>query len=192
MTLQLTQVSRPNQSNAAPVVSPRHPRGGVRRDTAMLMFDKAVGLIRQVTDEGPLWLVRFNPATECSEFIESERLEQESYRDSLYREIDWRLGLDRKRDYLLSSVPRLHLEISPCGRVHPPHTFHPAANNYGRLELYAAEVYREATLDAIAADPLNCWTRPVEIYAGVDGVGRALRLDQFQWIEQSEPFAKSV
>lgn len=157
----------------------------------MLMFDKGVALVRQMTEAGPLWLVRFNPTTQCSEFIEAGRLEQETYRDALYREIDWQLGFDRKKDYVMSSVPRLHLEISPCGRIHPPKTFHPETNNFGRLELYAIEVYRSAALATLAADPLNCWTRPVEIYSGVDGEGRALRADQFQWIEQSEPFAKT-
>lgn len=157
----------------------------------MLLFDRAIALIRTIDDTGTRWLLRWNPRRECSELLESDRLDGESYRDALYRELDWQLGLDRKKDYLMSAVPRLHLEIGPCGRIHPPRTFDPETGGFGRIELYAVEVYRQATLERLAADPLNCWTRPIEIYAGVDGQGRAMRLDQHGWIDQSEAIERA-
>ncbi|HRF01744.1 MAG TPA: hypothetical protein PLI18_14570 [Pirellulaceae bacterium] len=156
----------------------------------MLIYDRGVALIRRMTDQGPEWLLRWNPTRECSELIEADRLSGETYREALYREIDWQLGLDRKKDYLMSSVPRLHFELTPCGRVHPAKTFEPETANYGRLELYAVEVYRAPTLERLAADEKNCWTRPIELLEGVDGQGRALREDQFRWLERTEAIGR--
>ena len=80
----------------------------------MLLFSKSIAMIRHMQGEEVSWLLRWSEQQSQSRFIEAPRLEGESYRDALFREIDWQLSLDRKRDYLLSSVPRIHFEVSPC------------------------------------------------------------------------------
>ena len=156
----------------------------------MILFSKAVALIRTLEEEKSRWLLRWNEQAAHSQFVESPRLDGESYRDALYREIDWQLGLDRKRDYLLSSVPRIHFEVSPCGKVLPAKTHDYEQSDFGIIEVYTAEIYRNSVIDRLNEDPTNCWTSSSEIHAGVDGKGRELRLDHFQYVVQSEAISK--
>lgn len=100
-------------------------------------------------------------------------------------------GLIARKDYLLSSVPRIHFEVSPCGNVHAPKTFDHELSDFGIVEIYTAEVYRQAVKDRLDDDDLNCWTTSKEILSGVDGKGREVRLDQYEFIVQSEAIGRS-
>ena len=73
-------------------------------------FDGSIALIRRTEPSYSSWLACWHDQSECLEFIVSPRLGQESYRDCLSREIAWTLRLARDRDYLVSSVARLHYE----------------------------------------------------------------------------------
>ena len=53
---------------------------------------------------------------ETIDLIRAPRLEGETYRDSLLREVAWRLDLDAKRDLVTSGVPRAHLNSRLCGK----------------------------------------------------------------------------
>lgn len=75
----------------------------------------AIALIRRWFGEEPRWLVRLARAGREADLIEAPRLEGESFRESLDREIAWQLHLRSGRDYIISSVPRLHAE-TPCTR----------------------------------------------------------------------------
>ncbi|TWT57457.1 hypothetical protein KOR42_08180 [Thalassoglobus neptunius] len=70
----------------------------------------ALALIRRWFDGRPRWLVLSNDNESATRLIEAERLEKESLRESIDREIAWELGLRRRKDYIVSNVPRLHLE----------------------------------------------------------------------------------
>ncbi|MEW4490109.1 hypothetical protein AB1L42_18640 [Thalassoglobus sp. JC818] len=70
----------------------------------------ALALIRRWFDDRPRWLVLSDEKESTSRLIEAERLQKESLRESIDREIAWELGLRRSKDYIVSSVPRLHLE----------------------------------------------------------------------------------
>ena len=157
----------------------------------MILFSKSVALIRHIENERANWLVRWDPQQSQAAFVESPRLEGETYREALYREIDWQLGLDRKKDYLLSSVPRIHFEVSPCGNVHPAKTFDYEQSDFGIVEIYTAEVYRQVVIDKLNSDTHNCWSSSSEILSGVDGQGRPIRMDHFKFVVQSEAIQKS-
>ena len=157
----------------------------------MLLFSKSIAMIRHMEGEEVSWLLRWNEQQSQSRFIEAPRLEGESYRDALFREIDWQLSLDRKRDYLLSSVPRIHFEVSPCGNVHPAKTFDYEQSDFGIVEIYTVEVYRDAVKSRLDEDPLICWSSTKEILSGVDGQGPAIDLQQYQFMIQSEAIGRS-
>ena len=157
----------------------------------MILFSKSIAMIRYMDQKETAWLLRWDEQKQQAGFIESPRLEGESYREALFREIDWQLSLDRKRDYLLSSVPRIHFEVSPCGNVHPAKSFDHEKSDFGVVEIYTAEVYRESVKSRLDQDPLNCWSSTKEVVSGVDGQGRAIRLDQYQFMIQSEAIGRS-
>ena len=75
-------------------------------------FDGSVAMIRRTQPDHSSWLACWSDGLNCFEFIASPRLEKESYRNCLSREISWTLGVERDRDYLVSSVARLHYEAS--------------------------------------------------------------------------------
>lgn len=75
------------------------------RQTAMALFRRWYG-------EESRWLVLRDEQSGGYRLIEAERLEEESFRESVDRELAWQLHLRRGKDYLISSVPRLHFPIN--------------------------------------------------------------------------------
>ena len=70
-----------------------------------------IALVRRWFNDQSHWLVLTDSEESERRFVEAERLEQESFRESIDREVAWQLGLRRGKDYIISSVPRLHLEL---------------------------------------------------------------------------------
>ncbi|MFH5806490.1 hypothetical protein [Alienimonas sp. DA493] len=69
---------------------------------------------REVDDPAPRseWLSVWNPAQGVLRLPQAEKLEGESYRDALVREVGWAAGLDGGKDYLLSHAPRAHVQYA--------------------------------------------------------------------------------
>ena len=88
-------------------------------------------------------------------------------------------------------MPRIHFEVSPCGNVHPAKTFDYEQSDFGIVEIYTVEVYRDAVKSRLDEDPLNCWSSTKEILSGVDGQERAIDLQQYQFMIQSEAIGRS-
>lgn len=80
--------------------------------TAEKWFIGAIALIRRPGSAGSdQWLALWNEGRGCYQFVEAHILAEESFRDSLQREIAWTTGLKSGRDYLVSGGPRAHLEF---------------------------------------------------------------------------------
>lgn len=124
-------------------------------------FVGAIALIRRDTDEGSRWLAQWNDGRQRLQFIEAHKLEGESFRDSLVREIAWASGLRTGKDYIASSVPRAHLEVE----TEPARTIFV-------VEFYLVELMGRSAASTLDADNRNCWLSPDEILAGrtADGV----------------------
>ncbi|QDT64868.1 hypothetical protein [Calycomorphotria hydatis] len=73
-------------------------------------FIGSVGMIRRDGEERDEWLALWHDGRNAYHFPEAHKLEGESFRDSLIREIAWTTGLNPRKDFLTSSVPRLHHE----------------------------------------------------------------------------------
>lgn len=71
----------------------------------------ALALIRRWVDDRSQWLVHRADRSQPFRLIEAQRLESESFREAIMREVAWQLDLDRHKDMIASSVPRLHLEL---------------------------------------------------------------------------------
>lgn len=54
------------------------------------------------------WLGVYDERRQCYSFIRAERLNNESWRECLDRELSWVLELRRGKDYLISHMARLH------------------------------------------------------------------------------------
>lgn len=80
-------------------------------DSTVLIRQSAIALFRRWYGSEARWLVVREPNQDSPRLIEAERLEQESFRESLDRELSWQLRLRRSRDYLISSTARLHFPV---------------------------------------------------------------------------------
>lgn len=112
----------------------------------------AIALIRRRIGDVQKWLV-FQPRETVFELIQAVGLEQESLRESLSREIAWRLELERDKDYIISSVPRLHLE-DPLGRHAAPGEPEPKVEV---VEFYLVELYGSNGRDKVDQNPNVHW-----------------------------------
>ena len=77
--------------------------------------DAFVGAFALLTDGTGRYLTMDAGEHGVIDLIRAPRLEDETYRESLLREIGWRLSIDPKRDIVCSGVPRAHLNSRLCG-----------------------------------------------------------------------------
>jgi hypothetical protein len=138
---------------------------------------KSIGLIRKYipVDNGDgewRWLVHQPKRNSWFQLIETDRLEKESFRQALDREIAWILPLRAKQDYLMSSVPRLHYrhKIEPgCGS----NTGEPMQIMTQCTEFYTVDLYGKEAEKQTAHAP------------GIDWI-TSLELTQGQWTREGE------
>ena len=120
---------------------------------ATVLEQTAIALVRGWFGKSQRWLVHQRPETEWT-LIETDRLEQESFREAISREIAWQLNLRRDKDYIVSSVPRLHLEMpaesrKTCGGVELP--------TVDVIEFYLVELFGRAARDTLDRNPDIDW-----------------------------------
>lgn len=81
-------------------------------------FIAAIALIRRDRPDGSdEWLALWNAGRECYQFVEAHKIEDETFRQSLLREISWTTGLETGRDFLVAGGARARVqfaEVTPC------------------------------------------------------------------------------
>ena len=125
----------------------------------------SVALIRKTYNQSLRWLARFNQSTKQLEFVIGERLEEESFRETIIREVAWELMLDRRRDFLVSNMAQMNLEF--IDRM--PGDFD---KNHVVVSFYNVEVYRKDIVTKLEEDSRNFWVTSEEICNGVSRCGR--------------------
>ena len=133
------------------------------------MMDKVelgVALIRK-TERQVKWLGRFNIARQQIEFITGQRLANESLRETVSREVAWELDIDRRKDFVVSSMAQLNInfETQLPGQVE---TTQLAA------AFYNVEFYRTAALEKTNGNDDTVWLTSAEICNGVTEAGLVL------------------
>ena len=75
----------------------------------MYKLEIGVALIRKI-DRRVRWLGKFDRARKQIDFVIAERLEKESWRESVMREVAWELAIDRRRDFVVSNMAQLNVQ----------------------------------------------------------------------------------
>lgn len=125
-------------------------------------FVGAIALIRRFVDEQCFWLVRREslPGEHGKlGLLQSERLEKESYRELIDREVGWILKLDRGRDYIVSSVPRAHFQ----GLVETI-----AGGTLFVMEFYVVDLFGGRAATRLDRDSANEWLSTAELFAEIN------------------------
>lgn len=147
-------------------------------------FIGSIAMVRRMEHDDELWLVRYHTCGGYLQLISAACLENESFREAIDRELAWSLKLQRGKDYLLSSVPRLHLEVmlkSSSGEN--VQAFY--------VEFYVADIYRDAVLRQIEQTEGLCWLSTQELRNGVTSDGILVDPMQSKLIAKGEllPYA---
>ena len=104
------------------------------------------------------WLALWNPAKGALLLPEAEKLEGESYRDGLVREVGWAAGLDAGKDYLLSHAPRAHIQFADQCEG-------PTEGDITVLEFYVCELFRRGR-EKLERNDAVTWLTAQQIEAG--------------------------
>ena len=141
----------------------------------------AVALVQNMHNGRTRWLLNQSSGESKRElnFIVGERLEQESFRESVTREVAWQLGLDRNRDFIVSNMAQLSVEFveidSEAGQ-----------ERHIALAFYSVHVGKRNILDAIDEVPSTTWVSAAKICAGVTSEGKPIQSDVVEWINKYE------
>jgi hypothetical protein len=141
--------------------------------TEIQPFRRGIALVRNF-DTGKMlrWLtVRDFKKRQCR-FISAERLEGESFREAVKREVAWLLNVDRKTDFLTSKMAQINLEFVDA-LVDDDGTRH------YHVAFYNVEVYRNKVLEKIAKREDLAWLTSEEICDGRTQDG--WNVDPVQW-----------
>ncbi|MEX0701969.1 MAG: hypothetical protein WD069_07725 [Planctomycetales bacterium] len=120
---------------------------------------RSIALVRHPDADPPRWLVRRDAESGALGLLVSDRLEGDSYRECLVREVAWTLGLARDRDFIVSSVPRVHLELRKAEQPE-------LEEDWLFAEFFAVELFGGRALEVVDADPANVWLTAEELRAG--------------------------
>lgn len=122
-----------------------------------------VALIRKI-GQRVLWLGKHNQVQQQIDFMIAHRLEKESWRDAIMREVAWELDLDRKQDMVVSNMAQLNLEF--------------AAALPGQVDLtqivcafYNVELYGKSAKAKVEENQEFLWLTSNEICEGVSEAG---------------------
>ena len=127
----------------------------------------SIALIRHHDEPEHHWLSFWNAAAQQFSFVVAERLENESWRECLDRELAWELDLRRGKDYLISSMARLHFEEA----IVEPNSDEPAKLE---IEFYVVDPYGRAGREAFKSLPDSRWLSNNELRSGKCESGEAI------------------
>ncbi len=120
---------------------------------------RSVALIRKYEGGKPDWLVIWDNANQWWDFIVGERLEKESFRETVIREVSWRLNLERN-EFLVSNMSQLNMEYvgQLPGQLEERHI---------AVAFYAVDLYKSSVARRLAdSKTKTAWLDSSEVCAG--------------------------
>jgi hypothetical protein len=112
-----------------------------------------------------LWLAVWDNRHCHFDFVIAERLENDSFRECLDREIAWKLPLRKGKDYLISSVARLHLDTAFSAAKQTSLMLY-------SIELFIVDLFGKMAAQSLANDPNLRWLSSNEVLSGKTNCGR--------------------
>ena len=125
-------------------------------------FTGSVALIRHPEQLENKWLAYWDEGRRRYDFVTAERLEDESFRESLDREVAWILDIRRGKDYLISSQARLHLDVPVESEL---------AETFFVVEFYIVDLYGKSGRASVELNKQLCWLSSDEVLSGQTSAG---------------------
>lgn len=135
----------------------------------------SIGLIHRYDQEQSQYLVRKQDSDELWSPIVGQRLEKESFRETIIREIGWVLELDRRKDFLVSNMSITSQEYV---QEEAPENRHYA------IAFYRAKLFTRAARQKIDEDQRNIWVSPQQLCDGVIRDQQKIDPEVVSWINR--------
>lgn len=124
-----------------------------------------IGLVQKMEMGQLLLLLQWNQRLRQWKFVAGQRIERESFREAISREVAWQLDLDRSRDFVVASVPQLSVETLEAvpGEDRDVLMF---------VEFYCIHLYGKSAVEKVEQDPNLKWFSCSEVCQGFtdDGI----------------------
>ncbi len=143
-------------------------------------FTGSIALVRHPEQLENLWLAHWNASRKHYDFVTAERLDHESFRECLDRELAWVLDIRRDKDYLISSQARLHLDLPGGVR----------ADETGCVvEFYIVDLYGKAGWGSVELNNQLCWLTSEEVLSGKTAQGERVNPSLVELLSKADVIA---
>lgn len=137
---------------------------------------QSIALVQKFECNRTKMLLRWQAKLNCWEFIVADRLDRESFRESVTREVAWQLNLNRKTDFLVSNMAQLSMEYVE--------TFTDDSQRHVSVAFYNVHLFRKSARDSISGDASNHWISASEVCQGVTNEGQTIDPRVVSWINK--------
>lgn len=144
-------------------------------------FTGSVALLRHPEQLEHLWLAHWDSRRQYFDFVTAERLDDESFRECLDREIAWVLDLRRGKDYIVSSQARLHLDV-PVEAADDETFF--------VVEFYIADLYGKASRGMVELNRDVSWLTSDEVRSGQTSKGVPVNPSLVELLNRADVIAR--
>ena len=147
--------------------------------TIMDRLFKSVALVQRAAGDKNRFLLRWQANRESWMFIVADRLNKESFRESIAREVAWQLGLKRKSDFLVSNMAQLSMEYVEETMPHetPRHV---------AVAFYNVHIYRRTVLESLDQTPDFRWLSAAEVCQGTTNDCQTIHPRIVNWLNKWE------
>lgn len=144
----------------------------------MKKLEMGIALIRNF-DQRVHWLGKLDQTKKQVNFVVAERLEKESWREAVIREVAWELELDRKRDFLVSNMAQLNIQMDIVlpGDSEPTNV---------ACAFYNVELYRKGVVNQINQNENFIWLTSHDICNGMTEFGIEMDWLIYTLIEETD------
>lgn len=137
---------------------------------------QSVALIHQSDGDRIKLLLNWQADSNWWAFIVAQRLNRESFRESVTREVAWQLNLDRKTDFLVSNMAQLSMEYVE--------TLADDSHRHVAVAFYHVHLFRQSAFQTVSRDPSNRWISASEVCDGKTNDGQTIDPRVVSWINK--------
>jgi hypothetical protein len=140
----------------------------------MKQLFQSVAFIEKFEGDKSRFLLKWQPVQNCWKFIVADRLNKESFRESIIREVAWQLDLQRRTDFLVSNMAQLCVEFIESL---PDNT-----QRHVAVAFYKVHLYRRTAIESLHRDRFSRWVTAAELCQGTTADGQAIDKRIVKWI----------
>lgn len=119
---------------------------------------QSVALVQKPEGDKSRLLLRWSANQNYWMFVVADRLNRESFRESVAREVAWQLNLKRQSDFLVSNMAQLSMEYVE--------TMPNEDQRHVAIAFYNVHIYRRNVLESLTQDTSSRWVSAMDVCRG--------------------------